>query len=370
VKVARRPLSSAADHDADPADPIANMKLSLRWYGPDDAVRLAYMAQIPDLTGIVTALHEIPPGVAWSREAIDRRHEAVQAAGLRWVVAESVPVPEPVKLGSNGRDAAIEAWCQSLEVLGASGVPVVCYNFMPVFDWMRTDLAERAVDGSFSPAFREADLSRFDLDRGFDALPAWAESYTPARLRELRDAYARLDSERIWDHLGYFLERVVPIAESAGVRLALHPDDPPWPVFGIPRIISDGASLRRVLELDDRTANGLTFCTGSLGARSDCDLPALVREIGSRIHFAHCRNVRRLGPRDFVETAHSRSAGDVDLPAVLRAYLETGFDGPMRPDHGRMIWGETGRPAYGLYDRALGASYLSGAWHALGGSLS
>lgn len=356
--------------DADPRAPIADMILSLRWYGPDDAVRLDHIAQIPDVSGIVTALHAIRPGAVWDRDEIDRRHEVVDASGLRWIVAESIPVPESVKLGTVERGADIEAWCRSVENLGASGVGVVCYNFMPVFDWLRTDLAERAADGSTSPAYRNADLTRFDLDRGFEALPAWAESYTPKRLRELRDAYSRMDSERIWDNLGYFLQRVVPVAASSGVRLALHPDDPPWPVFEIPRIVTDGPSLHRVLALDDRPSNGLTFCTGSLGALPEVDLPGLVTELAGRIHFAHCRNVRRQGERDFVETAHSLSAGDVDLPAVMRAYRTTGFAGPVRPDHGRMIWGEEGRPAYGLYDRALGASYIAGAWHALGGSFT
>jgi len=351
----------------DPCISVAFMILSLRWYGPDDGVRLADIAQIPDLTGIVTALHDVPPGEAWSPDAIERRHAEVDAAGLRWVVAESIPVPESIKLGSDGREAAADAWCRSVENLGASGVPVVCYNFMPVFDWMRTELAERAADGSTSPSYREADLARLDLGKGIEALPAWAESYTPRRLAELRAAYAAIDEEGLWDNLGWFLERVVPVAAASGVRLALHPDDPPWSIFGLPRIVTDGQSLHRVLDLHDDPANGLTFCTGSMGSRPDNDLPGLVLELGHRIYFAHNRNVRRRGERDFVETAHSRSAGDVDLPAVLRAYRETGFDGPMRPDHGRMIWGEKGTPAYGLYDRALGASYMAGVWHALGG---
>ncbi len=171
----------------------------------------------------------------------------------------------------------------------------------------------------------------------------------------------------MWEHLAYFLERVAPVAESCGVRLAIHPDDPPWPIFGLPRIIGDGDALARLIDLVPSPANGITFCTGSLGASPDNDLPAIARRIGARkrIHFAHCRNVAITGPRDFREVPHPSRFGDVDMFAVLRALRDTGFNGPMRPDHGRMIWGETGRPGYGLYDRALGAMYLQGLWEGL-----
>ncbi|MEF8940762.1 MAG: mannonate dehydratase, partial [Salinivenus sp.] len=161
----------------------------------------------------------------------------------------------------------------------------------------------------------------------------------------------------------YFLERVVPVAEAAGVRLAIHPDDPPWPVFGIPRIVTSGDALERITRLVESPANGVTLCTGSLGADPAQDLPALARRLGDRVHFVHARSVRVTGPRQFHETAHPD--GDVDFRAVLGALKTTGFDGPLRPDHGRMIWGETGRPGYGLYDRALGATYLRGLWEAL-----
>jgi mannonate dehydratase len=200
--------------------------------------------------------------------------------------------------------------------------------------------------------------------------PAWtsgaARGICPGGLRGLRDAYRAVHAERLWDHLGYFLERVIPVAEQAGVRMAIHPDDPPWPIFGLPRIICRGADLERLLKLVDRPANGVTFCTGSLGALPENDLPAIVRRLGPRIHFAHCRNVRITGERKFHETPHPSALGGVDLRAVLAALRDTGFTGPMRPDHGRMIWGERGRPGYGLYDRALGATYLQGLWEGLG----
>jgi mannonate dehydratase len=171
----------------------------------------------------------------------------------------------------------------------------------------------------------------------------------------------------LWENLRWFLERVVPVAEASGVRLAIHPDDPPWPIFSLPRIVTNGAALERIVRLVDSPANGVTFCTGSLGVIPGTDLPAMVRRLGGmgRIHFAHCRNVRVTGERQFHETSHPSSLGDVDMFEVLRALRDTGFDGPLRPDHGRMIWNERGRAGYGLYDRALGAAYLHGLWEGI-----
>jgi len=230
---------------------------------------------------------------------------------------------------------------------------------------MRTDLAMRLPDGSSALAYDDAALAAVDLSRGTGDLPGWATAYSGPELGALLAAYRDVDAERLWDNLAYFLERVVPIAEQAGVRMAIHPDDPPWPIFGLPRIITNAAALERVVGLVDTPANGVTFCTGSLGANPENDLPAMVRRLGARIHFAHCRNVLVTGERRFHETAHPSAFGSVDLHAVLSALRDIGFTGPMRPDHGRMIWGETGRPGYGLYDRALGAMYLQGLWEGL-----
>jgi mannonate dehydratase len=196
-------------------------------------------------------------------------------------------------------------------------------------------------------------------------LPGWSAFYTADQLRGLLAAYQSVDAEQLWENLGYFLERIVPVAAGAGVVMGIHPDDPPWSIFGLPRIITDAAALQRVLGLVDHPANGLTFCTGSLGADPALDLPAMIRRFGARIHFAHCRNVKGTAPRSFHESAHPSRFGDIDMLAVLEAYRDVGFEGPLRPDHGRMIWGETGRPGYGLYDRALGAMYLNGLWEAL-----
>jgi mannonate dehydratase len=341
------------------------MRMTFRWFGVDDPVRLEHIRQIPGVEGIVSALHHVAPGEAWTRAQVERVGERIAGAGLRWEVVESIPVHEDVKLGRPERDRWIDAWCRSVEAVGAMGIPVVCYNFMPVFDWTRTELALPLPDGSTALAYDDQALRRIDLSRGTGDLPGWAAAYDAAALGALLDAYGAVDGERLWENLGYFLERVVPVAEAAGVRLAIHPDDPPWPIFGLPRIITDGAALERVCSLVDSPANGITFCTGSLGANPSNDLPAMVRAAAGRIHFAHCRNVLVTGERAFHEAPHPSRFGSVDMRAVLRALRDTGFDGPVRPDHGRMIWGEQGRPGYGLYDRALGAAYLQGLWEGL-----
>ena len=343
------------------------MELTFRWFGEHDPVRLEHVRQIPGMGGIVSALHDVPAGVEWPRDALERHAERIAAAGLRFSVVESIPVHEDVKLGRPARDRWIDAWCRSVEHVGALGVPVLCYNFMPVFDWTRTTLDLRLDDGSTTLAYDDADARRIDLSRGTGALPGWGAAYDADVLGRLLAAYRLVDEERMWEHLAYFLGRVAPVAESAGVKLALHPDDPPWSVFGLPRIVTDAAALDRVVSLVDSPANGVTFCTGSLGALPANDLPAMARSLGARgrIHFAHCRNVLVTGERRFHESPHPSRHGSVDMYAVLCALAETGFAGPMRPDHGRMIWGETGRPGYGLHDRALGATYLSGLWEAI-----
>ena len=338
------------------------MQMSFRWYGPNDPISLADIRQIPGVTGIVSALHEVPVGEVWTPEALSERAGQIQEAGLTWSVVESIPVHEDIKLGRPSRDALIDRYCRSIEHVGAQGIGVVCYNFMPVFDWMRTDLAYELPDGSSALAYDHGALADIDLSGGTGEMPAWV-SYGADELAALREAYQAVDESQLWDHLGYFLERVVPAAEAAGVRLAIHPDDPPWPIFGLPRIITSGTALERVTRLVDSAANGVTLCTGSLGADPTCDLPTIARQIGPRVYFAHLRNVVVTGEKQFHESPHPQ--GRVDLAAVARALYRSGFDGPIRPDHGRAIWGETGRPGYGLYDRALGATYLLGVWNTL-----
>lgn len=348
------------------------MELTFRWYGPDDAVTLSHMRQIPHVEGVVTSLYEYGPGEVWPEDEIRARKREIEEAGLSFSVVEPVPVHEDIKLGRSTRDAHIDAYRETLRNLGAADIPVVCYNFMPVFDWTRTDLARPMADGSTALSYDHEELTEIDLSEGTGELPGWGSAYTADELQDLLAAYEEVGEEDLWRNLRYFLEAVVPVAEEAGVYLAIHPDDPPWSIFELPRIITDEAALERFLGLVDRPANGLTFCTGSLGPRAENDLPAMVRRFAEagRIHFGHCRNVKRLGERSFTETPHPSAYGDVDMLRVLEAYEAAGFEGPIRPDHGRMIWGETGRPGYGLYDRALGAAYLNGLWEALSRSES
>ncbi|MEP6832035.1 MAG: mannonate dehydratase [Gemmatimonas sp.] len=344
------------------------MEMTLRWFGTDDPVSLKHIRQIPGVTGIVSSVSEIVVGDAWTAASVDRIASHIGNAGLRWSVVESIPVHEHIKLGRPSRDRYIDAWCESLRQVANAGVPVVCYNFMPVFDWTRTDLAMRNADGSTALAYDDNALNRVDLSRGTGELPGWGAAYSADELNALLAEWRQVDEEKLWEHLAYFLARVVPVAASVGVKLAIHPDDPPWPVFGLPRIITCANALRRLLSLVDQPANGLTFCTGSLGARPDNDLPAMVGEFARRhrIHFMHCRNVLRTGVKQFNEAPHPTQFGNVNMSGVLRALRANQFDGPMRPDHGRMIWEETGRPGYGLHDRALGAMYLQGLWEGLG----
>ncbi len=343
------------------------MQMTFRWYGERDAVTLERIRQIPGVEGIVSALYDVPVGETWRREPLERLATSIDRAGLRLEVVESIPVHEDIKLGRPTRDRFIDAYADSIRSMSAVGVHVLCYNFMPVFDWMRTDLAMRLPDGSTALAFDDAALASIDLSRGTGDLPGWAAAYDASALSSLFHAYRSVDAERLWEHLAYFLERVVPVAEECGVRMAIHPDDPPWSIFGLPRIITGSAALDRLTSLVDSPANGITFCTGSLGCLKENDLPAMARKFAAmgRIHFAHCRNVRIDGPHHFHEVEHPSRFGDVDMAAVLAALQDAGFSGPIRPDHGRMIWGETGRPGYGLHDRALGATYLQGLWEGL-----
>lgn len=339
------------------------MKMTFRWYGKDDAVTLANIRQIPGMSGIVSAVYGVPVGEAWPLQRIVSLKDEVEAHGLKLEVIESVPVHEDIKLGKASRDRLIGNYCETLSRLGKAGVKVVCYNFMPMFDWTRTTLDMKLPDGSTTLAFEAQAISRIDPREGI-RLPGWDASYAPEELRFLLDEYAHVSEAELWENLNYFLQRVIPAAKEAGVLMAIHPDDPPRPIFGLPRIVKNHADLARILDAVDDKANGLTLCSGSLGADLSNDVPAMVRAFGGRgrIHFAHLRNVKAQPDGSFFETAHLSSEGSLDMAEIVLAYFETGFTGYFRPDHGRMIWGETGRPGYGLHDRALGAVYLNGLW--------
>jgi mannonate dehydratase len=249
--------------------------------------------------------------------------------------------------------------------MGKAGIPVLCYNFMPVFDWMRTDLKVQLPDASWVTEYNHQEMLGYDLSQGFEARVAWARGFTGTELQAELDKYRDIDDNALFENLAYFLERIVPVAEESGVYLALHPDDPPWSILGLPRIVRDADTIQRILDSVDSLHNGLTFCTGSLGTSPDNDLPAMVRRFANRINFVHLRNVQHIGQQSFREVAHTDDSGYVDMVEVMQALVDVGFSGALRPDHGRMIWGESGRTGYGLYDRALAAMYLYGIWQTL-----
>lgn len=341
------------------------MKMTFRWYGPSDPVTLEKIRQIPGMSGIVSAVYDVKPGGVWSMESIQQIKTAAQANGLEFEVVESVPVPEDIKLGNKKAPALIDAYCENIRRLGQAGVKCVCYNFMPVFDWLRSELEHVQPDGANALAYDEATVRAMDPAKGDLSLPGWDASYTKEELKSLLAAYAQIDENQLWKNLTAFLEAVIPVAREAGVNMAIHPDDPPWGMFGLPRIITCAENYRRFLNIVPDAHNGLTFCTGSLGANPENDLPAMAAEFCDRIHFLHLRNIKRTGERQFQEVAHPTDCGSLDMYGIVKALVDHRFDGYVRPDHGRMIWGEKGRYGYGLFDRALGAAYITGLFEAV-----
>ncbi len=342
------------------------MKMTFRWYGDSDPVTLDYIRQIPGMTGIVSAIYDVPVGGVWPMDKINALKSKIEAKGMTFEVVESVPVHEDIKLGKPSRDELIANYCQNIRNLAAAGVKVICYNFMPVFDWTRTTLDKKLEDGSTCLAFSTKEVEEIDVSKGI-SLPGWDASYQADELKALLNEYSKVNEEKLWEHLEYFLKKIIPVAEEVGMKMAIHPDDPPRPIFGLPRIVKDRDDLARLLKIVDSPANGLTLCSGSLGAGPQNNVEALVREFGGmgRIYFAHLRNVKITPQGDFEESAHLSSCGSLDMAAIVKAYHDTGFEYYFRPDHGRMIWGETGKPGYGLYDRALGAVYINGLWEAV-----
>ena len=348
------------------------MQMTFRWFGDEkDTVSLEQIRQIPGVVGVVPALHTLPCGEPWPLDRILDMKREIENAGLTMECIESVNVHEDIKLGLPTRDKYIENYITSIRNLSKAGVKVICYNFMPVFDWTRTDLAMDMGNGATCLSYNGKQIegkSPEDMFREIDdnsngyAMPGW-ETERMGEIKDLFEKYKGITDEDLWTNLQYFLEKIIPVCEACDVKMAIHPDDPPWDIFGLPRIIRDLPSLKRFLKLVDSPYNGLTFCTGSLGANLQNDLPAMIREVGDRIYFAHLRNIKVTG-NHFHETSHLSADGSLDLYEIVKALQDVGFDGYIRPDHGRMIWGETARPGYGLYDRALGAAYLNGLWEA------
>ena len=354
------------------------MQMTFRWYGEgNDQIKLSDIKQIPGVTGIVWALHDKMPGEVWQPEEIAKVKAQLDEYGFNMDVVESVNVHDDIKIGLPTRDQYIENYKQTLRNLAPFGVKVVTYNFMPIFDWTRTDLFHPVGDGS-TALYYEKDKIQRDYKAMADYVMSFTEKYhmtfpgwepeRMAKLDELFEKYAPVTKEKLWENLKYFLEALMPTCRETGIKMAIHMDDPPWDIFGIPRLLVDKESIHRFLKMVDDPHNCLCLCSGSLGANRANNVPDIIRSCCDRIAFAHIRNVKHFPNGDFSEASHRDCDGDTGILDILRAYHDCGFDGYIRPDHGRHLWGEepgTVRPGYGLYDRALGIMYMWGCWDML-----
>ncbi len=351
------------------------MKFTIRWYGNNDPITLPFIKQIPGCSGIMGMHDEFAAGEVWDKDFFKKMVDKVHNVGLEYEVIESINVHEDIKLGLPTRDKYIENFKQSIRNVAECGVKVVIYNFMPVFDWVKTDLAYELPDGSNTLSYDEKDLigvSPSDFAQkilsgaGDLTLPGWE----PDRLSKLNDVieqYRNVTEEQLFANYKYFLEAVIPTCEEVGIRLAVHPDDPAWPIFGIPRITHNFEQLSRIVNMVDSPSNTLCLCTGSIGSDPKNNVPEIVEYFvkRNRISALHVRNIKFEGEHKFYESAHSTDAGSLNIYSIMKVLVDNNFDGYIRPDHGRMIWGEKGRAGYGLYDRALGLVYLDGLREAL-----
>lgn len=336
------------------------MELQFRWYGHDDPIDIKYIRQIPGVKGIVSAVYDVEVGMVWPKSKIRELKQEIERNGLSFTTVESVPVHESIKAGLSDRDIYIENYKQTLRNLGDCGIKVVCYNFMPVFDWVRTTLNYELNDGSFALALLSEDEDKYDPRQDSLSLPGWDESYSSTELREILELYGGIGKDELRENLSYFIKEIIPVAEEVGIKMAVHPDDPPWDIFGIPRILSTMKDFDYFLNISDSSSHGITFCSGSLGIDTELDLSKFLNRYVNRVNFVHFRNVINLGRNSFTEVAHNDKRGVVDFYELSKILIENNYSGPYRPDHGRDIWGERGNPGYGLYDRALGANYLEG----------
>lgn len=389
------------------------MLQSWRWYGPQDPVSLDDIQQA-GATDIVSALHSIPNGEIWPKEAIELHQEEItwnkirqKKRPLKWTVVESVPVHEDIKRGLPTRDAYIENYCQTLRNLAACGIKIVCYNFMPILDWTRTNLSFELADGSRALRFDKIEFIAFELfllerseahylystkqieqakayvealgEEGREqlkrtliaGLPGSDETYTVSTVRQMLESYREISADKLRANMVYFLEKVIPVAEEVGLRMCVHPDDPPYSLLGLPRIVSTEADVNFLFEKVPSLANGLTFCTGSFGVREDNDLPGMVKRLGDRIHFVHLRSTKREEDGSFYEADHLD--GDVDMYAVMHALVSEerrrkaekrkDHQIPMRPDHGHQMIDDLHKstnPGYSCIGRLRGLAELRG----------
>jgi mannonate dehydratase len=350
------------------------MRMTLRWFGSKyDTVTLEQIRQIPGVTGVITTLYDIPAGEIWPLDRIMERKAQVESEGLIIEGIESVNIHDSIKIGLPERECFIDHYITTLENLGKADIHMVCYNFMPVFDWTRSDLAKVRPDGSTVLSYDQNIINQINPEKMFEqmdkhnngfVMPGW-EPDRLAHVKELFDKYKGVDNTKLFDNLVYFLNRIKPVCKQYNIKMAIHPDDPAWPVFGLPRIITDKQNVLKLLKAVDEEFNGLTLCSGSFGSNPDNNICDLINAAKGRIHFAHVRNIKYLGPGKFDEAAHLSADGSLDMYAIMKALHETGYQGPVRPDHGRAIWGEVAMPGYGLYDRALGVAYLNGLLEAI-----